>query len=132
MSAMGQVEIHVGDLCRELGVTARPFIGTSGLMGSSVGTAKNCLTELAVPLLPKPHLRVGEDVSHKLAQVPFDDQRVAGRGRAPHNSVTFSPRAAMRQISRSSRMTAGCSVRTFQPKSTAKYGKVSPPDGCLL
>ena len=25
-----------------------------GLMGSSVGTAKNCLTELAVPLLPKP------------------------------------------------------------------------------
>jgi hypothetical protein len=54
MSAMGQVETHVGDLCRELGVTRQTLYRHIGLMGSSVGTAKNCLTELAVPLLPKP------------------------------------------------------------------------------
>ena len=54
MSAMGQVETHVGDLSRELGVTRQiAFIDMSGLMGSCVGTAKTCLTEFPAPLLPK-------------------------------------------------------------------------------
>jgi hypothetical protein len=39
-----------------------------GLMGSSVGTAKTCLTELAVPLLPKPQFDELDRLTHAWAE----------------------------------------------------------------